>query len=532
MVAIPQITRDRLASSVVGTPEMDTSGQKIGEALAGAGKEIAQAAGEYAINIQQNLDLAESNKLMVAKKAADSDSLEGIKEKFANDPDKMVPAYLEAMKNNQETLAKQVSNPRVGLLFGRGDPGFEGWMVKSAAQYSFQMKIQNDKAAIEAGINDVGNRAENLGASTELYVEKLAGLSPLHSMAGNLVAGAFASAHPASAEEVRQRISPTIANRMFYGMLRNNPVQAVKFTQEPGIQKLFESNPKELDEMHQKAMTRVEGMAKEAKWNSVIQPLLDSPQVMNQIATKQVDWNTIDKFPEGELKQQLQKMALDAYPVENGQQRDQAMSKFFADAADIGMNYKHIPSDKTASDLVKFNTELTKAVNDGFLTQEQYRTMVSKLSIPLRDAMLKLHDPETLKQVKKSGGFLGIFQHEEEPDQVIDKYTGGYNLINKWLQQNGKDQDWGSKSAAVQKYIDNWDAAKPEDRDAQGRPNTIQLLAQRALGIEPGKDSIQTKLGLRRIVSSTPDGMPILEVTKEDQDALNHAKALKAIRGQ
>lgn len=531
MVAIPQITRERLASSVVGTPEMDTSASKIDSSLAGAANEAAQAIGEHAINIQQNLDLAETNKLMVAKKATDVDALEKIKEQYANDPDKIVPAYLDASKNNQDSIMKQVSNPRVGLMVGRGDPGYEGWMVKSAAQFAFQMKVQNDKAAVIGGIDDLGSRAENLGASNEPYVSKLAGLIPLHSMAGNLVAGAFASAHPAAAEEVKQRIGPTIMNRAFYGMLRNNPVQAVQFTKEADVIKAFESNPKELDEMHQKAMQRVEGMAKEAKWNNVIQPLLDSPEIMNQIATKQVDWNTLDKFPEGDLKQQLQKMALDAYPTENGEQRSQAMSKFFADAADIGMNYKKISSDKTASDLVKFNTELTKATNDGFLTQEQYRTMVGKLSIPLRDAMLKLHDPDQLSKVKQNNGILGMFQHKDEPDQVVDKYVGGYNVINNWMKAIGKDQDWEAKSSVVQKYMDNWDAAKPEDRDTQGRPYTPQVLAQKALGISVG-DTLQTPFGPKKITGHTSDGMPKYEVSKEEQDQFNHAKALKAIRGQ
>lgn len=532
MVSIPQISRDRLASSVVGTPALDTSGQKIGESLAGAGKEVASAIGEYAVNVQENHDLAESNHLMVQKKAADASDFEELKETYAGDPDKLLPAYLESMKNNQAKIGEQASNPRVGLMFGRGDPGFEGWMVKTAAQWAFQQKIQVDKARVEAGINGLGDQAEALGSGKEPFIAKMDMMKvALHSQAGNLIAGASASAKPAAAEMVKERLSPTIFSRGFYGMLRDNPVQAVQLTKDPDVQKAFESNSKELDEMQQKAMTRVEGMAKQAKWNNMIQPLMDSPQIMNQIATKEVDWNTLEKFPEGELKQQLQKMALDSYPVENGQQRDQAMSKFFADAADIGMNYKHVPSDKTASDLVKFNTELTKAANDGFLTAEQYRTMVGKLSVPLRDAMLKLHDPDQLAKKKQEGGFMGMFTHDAPPDQAVDNYVGGYNVINKWLAQNGKGEDWEAKSASVQKYIENMDAAKPEDRDSLGRPNNPQILAQKALGIAVG-DTLQTPFGPKKISGHDSEGMPKYEVSKEEQDILSHAKALKALRGK
>lgn len=530
MVQIPMITRDKLASSVVGTPELDTSGQKIGQSMAAMGEQVGQAAGEYAIDRQQQIDLAETNRLAVNYKMGVVNTFEQLKQQYADQPEKVGPLLMQSMQDQLANTQKQASNPRVNLMVGRGDPYFDTHLVMGSQDWALKQRELVDKTAVVNQANQVADKAEQIGSDPNTpYVVKKYSLLPLFSMAGNLTAGAFASAHPDSAAELQTKIGPTIMNRAFYGMLQSNPAQALQFTKEPEVQKAFESNPKELDEMNQKATQRLEGMAKEAKWNQAVQPLIDSPKLISQIASRQVDYNALDAMPEGPLKQQLQKMALDAYPVENGAQRDQAMSKFFADAADIGMNYKHVPSDKTASDLVKFNTELAKAANDGFVTQEQYRTMVSKLSVPLRDSMLKLHDPNQLNEIKKSGRFMGMFQHTEEPDHVVDKYVGGYNVINNWMKAQGKSDDWASKSQAVQKYMEMSDAVKPEDRDPQGRPFTPETVARKAMGIADG-DNIQTPFGLKKITGyDSASGTPKYEISDEEQSRFIMAKVLMKI---
>ena len=526
MPAIPQITRDRLASSVVGVPDMDTSGQKIGAALAESAHQVGQAAGEWAINRQQQLDTAEANRLSVNYKMGVMNTYEQLKQQYADQPEKVGPILMQSMQDHLTAVQDQASNSRVNLLVGRGDPYFDTHIVVGQQGWALQQRENIDKAHIETQGNVIANKAQEVGASDQPYVTKLQDILSLHSMAGNLVAGAFATAHPASAAELQLKMSPTIMTQSFYGMLRTNPAQAFEFTKNPDVIKAFESNPKELDSLHEMAGRRIEGMVKEEKWNQLAKPLIDSPQIISQIASNQVDYNALDKFPEGPLKQQLQKLALDAYPVENGAQRDTAMSKFFADAASIGMNYKHIPSDKTASDLVKFNTELTKARNDGFITQAQYHTMIGKLSVPLRDAMLQLHDPESLAQVKKQTGIMGLFQKQEAPDQVVDKYIGGYGVINKWMKAQGKTDDWGYKSQAVQKYLEMSDATKPEDRDPQGRPFTPELVARRAMGIADG-DNIQTPFGLKKITGyDSASGTPKYEITDEEQSRFILAKVL------
>ena len=83
---IPQVYREKIASSVVGTPGVDTSGQAIGEA-------VAQPAFELAINRQQNLDMAETNRLSLDYKLRAMDTLEKLKTSYAGEPEKVQERY-------------------------------------------------------------------------------------------------------------------------------------------------------------------------------------------------------------------------------------------------------------------------------------------------------------------------------------------------------------------------------------------------------------------------------------------------------
>jgi hypothetical protein len=534
MVQIPQIYRRSLASSVVGTPGVDTSGLQEAQAGEKLGGQAAGTLFNAAIEKRNLMDQAEKNTLSAQAEMNTFKTLEQMKVQYADQPEKVTEMLLPMMKENLEAVQNQASNPRVKLALGVSDPYFNRAMILNQQRWEFSQREALDKNKLingPGGLNDTFNTAEQIGSSDKPYIEKLQDLTTLHSIGGKLVAGAFAAAHPESAAELETRFSPTVMTRAFYGMLRNNPAQANQFLQEPTVQEAFRTNPKELDGLQEIATKRLEGAAKQAQWNQISKPLIDSPQVFDMIAKRDVDWNMIDKFPDGQLKTELQKMALQLYPQENGEQRDQAMAKFFADAADMHIKSGFIPKEKTVSDLVNFNTEITKAFNDGFISPADHRMMLTKLAIPLRDAVLRAHDPEQAEAVKKQGGFFGLFGSKEAPKEAMDKYVGGYNVINNWMKSQGKDQDWQAKTDAIEKYIQLSDQTKAEDRDSQGRPFTPSAIAQKALGIAIG-DSISTKYGLKKITGHDKNGMPIVEISKEEQDDLDRQKVLKAMKGK
>lgn len=526
MASIPQITRDRLASSVVGTPGVDTSGMKIADSLAGAAEHVSQAIGDFAIDRQNNLDVAEQNRLSVNYKMATLNGLEKIKSDYATNPEKSGPAFMQLMKDNLSQTQAQASNPRVSLMVGRGDPYFDTHVIGQQQGWAYKQRNDLNVAAIQTQGNQIADQAENVGRSAPNLISMVEQLKPLASMTGNLLAGTEKTVSPESAAKLKEKMLPTLYSRAFYGSLQDNPARAYALTQHPDVQAAFAPNPKELDAMSQQALKRVEGMAKQEEWKQIITPLVDSPQLIKQISSGQVDWNKIQTFPDGPFKTQMERMALQG-PAVNATEKAEATAKFFADAADIGVQSKYGPSGKTVSDLVKFNTELMSAHNDGLVTPATFQRMLDKLAVPLRDSVLKAKDPETLNQIKKSNGFLGMFSHHEEPDQVVDKYVGGYNTINNWMKSQGQDQDWQKKSDVIKKYMDFSDSIKPEDRDTLGRPWTPQTVARSVMGILEGRDVIDTPIGPKKISGyNDQTGKPTVDFSPAEIEKLNHLKAL------
>lgn len=527
MVNIPQITRDRLASSVVGTPGIDTSSQQTSIALAGAAKDVVEPLANFAIARQQALDTTEANRLFTDYKMNTVNSFEKIKIDYANNPEAAGPAFIETMQDHLAATTKSASNPRVGLLVGRGDPYFDGIMVRQQQQWALAQREGLDKAAIIDQGNNLADTAQNIGADPNTpYVVKKQNLLPLFSAAGNLSAGAFAAAHPASAAELQNRIGPTIMTRAIYGMMQSNPAQAVQFTQEPEVQKAFESNPKELETLHNASIDRLKGLAGQEKWNSIAQPLVDSPDVVRDVANGKVSWADLDQMPQTELVNQLKKMSLETSPKSIGEQQ-QAISDFYSRAHDLGIGIKkgEEKPEVSVAQLVDFQTDLAKAYNGGTISKATYMNMTKQIAAPLIGAVMNAHEPSLMERMKNRIGSW-MTQKPEKPEDIVDKYTAGYGVINKWLEQTGNGQNWRAKTETIQKYLDFSDRIGPNDRDAAGRPYTPQTLAQKVMGIAFG-DTVNTPMGPLVVSGHKSDGTPTFKLTKEQQEQFDHLKAAR-----
>lgn len=530
--SIPQITRERLASSVVGTPGVDTSGQKIGESLASAATDVGTAIGQYAIEKQTQYDQAEANRLVLSNNMAAIDSMETAKKTYADDPEKAGPALMEQLKTNLTATQDQASNPRVALKVGLGNPYFDSKMAFDMQQWSVTQRANLDHAAVENQGNMMGDQMERVIDGNQPLVANLNQFTLAAHNVGTLTAGAYAVSNPVAAETLKIRMLPTLATRATYKLLQDNPAQATAFLENSGVKEVFNANPKEWDELHDTAMKRTEGMAKDAEWHSMLQPLVDSPQIVNQVASGKVDYNAIAALPAGPMRDGLLKMSMQVGSTRNEGEQAQAVAKFAADAADIGAKYKSVGREKSVSDLLKFNTELIQAHNDGLITPETYRTYMNNLALPLRDAVLKAHDPQTLSKINQQGGIIGAVQSwlspKPQPDQVVDKYVGGYNVIQNWAKSQNADDNWSYKAEAIKKYMDVSDSRGPEDRDPLGRPWTPATNARDVMGILEGRDSINTPLGPKKIAGyNDKTSQPTVDFTSEEIKQLNHLKALK-----
>ena len=130
MVAIPQIFRDKIASSVVGTPGVDPSSQEIGQGIGAGATETAGAGFNIAIEKQNLRNEGEYASLMVQHSQNIMSAAEDIKKRYASNPDAMVPALSTAINVSLDSVSKQASNPFVKLMVGKGDPAAQMWAMR------------------------------------------------------------------------------------------------------------------------------------------------------------------------------------------------------------------------------------------------------------------------------------------------------------------------------------------------------------------------------------------------------------------
>jgi len=542
MVQIPQITRDRLASSVVGTPELDTSGQKIGQSMAAMGEQIGQAAGEYAIQRQTLLDQAESNRLIVSKNMADIQAFEQAKNTFASEPEKALPFVQDQMEKNLTSVQQQASNPRVSLMIGANNSYFPSKLGLDVLQWGQLQRVAVDKAHVINQGNQLISQTSDLIDGKKSLTENMSTFTLQAAQAGHISAGAFAAASPASAAQLKMKMLPSLATHSTYKLMQDNPIQAREFLEQPSIKELYKPNPKEWDTLHQHVLQREKDLGIYTQSAEAMKPLIDSPQIVGQIvspdnAANHIDLNAISAMPSGPMRDALYKLALHSHSQLNQGEQAARVVKFADDAKNIGVDIGKVGQDKSVSDLVKFHSELIDAHADGLINKQTFTKFYGNLAIPLRDAVLKAHDSAMLKQVQNPNPVMGFIQNffspHPQPDQVIDKYVGGYDVINNWaktLHQEGNDE---YKAQAIKKYMDVSDSRQPGAVDPLGRPWTPATNARDVMGILEGRDSIQTPIGSRKIAGyNNTTQKPTVDFSPQDQEKLNHLKALqKAMTG-
>lgn len=535
MVAIPQITRDKLASSLVGTPGVDTSGEKIGNSLAEAGAQIGQAVGQFAVERQSNLDQAESNKLMVDYKQSIINLAEGVRRQYQNDPDKGIETFQEGVKNLLPGVQQQASNQRVSLMIGKGDPMFEGRIMAEQANWAYTQKTQNNYKDATNQTITLGQQAGQIGSDINMTVqEKWNKFTQLHDPLGNVINSMKGVQSDETVEKFSRAAQADMATGLVHGMMDTAPWDAKTVLQHPDMKAVLGDR---WEKMNGDAEKAIQGYQKKHEINELFQNTAEANTLMRFAANGKDDqgqpfnYATIDKLRQASGNKPIYDyLENHILAPKSTQEKAEDVVNFYAEANRIGMQYHRVPAETSLHDLISFNDKLTKAWADGTINESTFRSMSEKLSTPLTEGVMKAHDVEKYQQAQKDKGFFGLFASQEAPETRIDKYNGGYDTINKWLSTQGQDKNWAVKAGAIKKYMDLSDSTTAQDRDYYGRPWTSVNLARKAMGVGDG-DTIQTPIGPKTITGyNTGTGKPTVDFSKEEQDRLTHLKQLTALK--
>lgn len=528
MVQIPQITRDKIASSAVGTPGVDTSGQQIGQAVQRTAENVAGEAFQAAIVKRQSMDEIQTNQIMTAAKLKMVGDFEQHKVDFARNPSEGSPVFMKQMQDTMDAAAQSAPNARVKLAVQKGDPFFQGRLMMMQGAWASQQEFKN---TINYGIQAttaLGEKAAEVGANTALSVdEKRQAMLPLVSALGNVTNSIRASRRPDLADEFAIKGMKSLYQGLVQKTINAQPEQTLELLKDPHMKEFFKQ--KELDAFTKGALESATGLKAQANWRQQANDLVSQPDLVHSVVSGKMGWGDIDQAqkndpnPDKPIYGLLKSMATKQYPDESTREQENLKVQLYDEAHQLGVGIKGKTPSGNVKDLLKFSDDLISAKTRGIINNQTFNSMYTKIASPLVGSVLATHDPNWLESLSKMPQSIwNKLAGSAESD--VSKYNKGYAAIDGYLTAQGIDKSsafFKTKSALLDQFFKEADVkiGNPEYHTPDGKLYTAQDVAHDIMGIGIGQ-MIKTPLGMRKINGYKKPGIPTVETTAEDDDLL------------
>lgn len=558
MVAIPQIYRDKIASSAVGTPGVDTSGQQIGESIAQNAGESSQTLFQIPIEKQNLRNEGEYASLMVQHSQNIMAAAEKIKQQDASNPDAMTGHLSQAINDSLDSVSKQASNPFVKLMVQRGDPAAQMWAMRQINQDAFEQGYKNTVAHAATTIDGLSQKASQIGNDLNQSPDDMVkSLAPLVHTIGQLHTSIATSAHADLADEATNKGMMSVMKGLLDSTMQSQPVKAAQLLQNPEVTKYF--TPDEIKKYQGDANNAINEFPKRMMTQQIQQDLSIHPQWVTAAMTGQMTYAQIDRQQrmdtEGLHKNTynyLKDIVLGAGRETDIKDAAAQKSQIIDDASKLGFRMKDDPTDlaETASDkkaqmssnvrdLYKLQDEILDGQRRGVLSKDEANTLYGKLYVPLVAATMKNHDPNAFEKMGQD--MQSFWSGKSDYPSKVNDFNGAYHVIENYLSLSGGQkmiQDFGgkyeAKSQIYQNYFKALDDTKGKNMSNSNQPWTPRDVAYSVLGTQAdGKNTFDFgPLGRRVITGHDADGNPLFHSTKEDDEKLANARNLKALLKQ
>jgi len=521
LVAIPQITRERLASSAVGTPGVDTSAASISESIGRAAQSIYEPIAQMAIEKQQALDAAEANRLAANYKIAATDAFEQHKEAYAMDPVNKTDQLDSVLNDQLEGTLSQASNSRVKDLVGRMAQSERASSLSSEIVWAHNRKVGIEQEGIISTTNELANRGNAIGADSTLsFEEKNKRIADLFSSAGNVLESAkHLKFSPEKLAELEQKVPKSILSGVVYGMIDNSPAEAVAYLEHPDVKEMF--TQEELKTFKSNAMASLKNFNETVQWKQTASSMVQAPELTNGVISGQVKWSELDRMPQTPLIKTLKDIALNSSPAAQMEVAQEKL-KLIDDFQQLGIDGKHLTAKAAATQVIDFSHKLAQAYQRGVINRETFDQYNKDLASPLVSAVLDQHDPNMFEKV---GSMImhpvASFKNFINPaaKQKLERYQTGFNEINQYLKSQGGEDNFDQRLQYYQKFLDVASKADMQAKDFQGKPFTGARIAQAILNIGEGQ-LVDTPVGKKKVIGYAGPGNPILDTTDEEDQLM------------
>lgn len=553
MVAIPQVFRDKIASSVVGTAGVDPSAQAIGQGISGGANEVATAGFNIATEKQNLRNEGEYASLMVQHSQNIMAATENIKQQYSANPDGMVPALSKAIDDSLNSVSQKASNPFVKLMVQRGDPAAQGWALRQTNEYAFKQGYKNTLAHASSTLNDLTNQSQKIGSDLDMSPEDMVkNMSPLAHVMGQLHTSIANSAHSDLADEVSNKGMMSIMKGLLDKTIETQPVKTAALLQNPEVTKYF--TPDQIKKYQTDTDAAIKEFPKKMMTQQIQNDLSTQPGYVNNVMQGKMGYADIDRLQRMDQSglhdstyNYLKDIALGTGPGAN-KDKQELKAQFVDEAARLGFKMKGDPSDLTrldveadkkaimsanVKDLYKLQDDLLDARRRNIISTEEFNQYYNKLYTPLVAATMKNHDPSWWDKLVHDPHNPN-YGKNEMPGQV-DDFKGAYHVIENFLSfagVKGAQSSFSGKAAIYDQYFKAIDKNKGQMMPNTNNPWTPRETAYSVLGIGTGMVYNFPGFGNRVISGHDEDGTPTFNSTKEDDERLANMKNLKALQKQ
>jgi len=432
MATIPQISRDRLASSLVGTPGFNSSGQNIGQSVAKFGSQVADVAFQALSERKQILDQTEALKQASDYEIETYKVFEEHQKQYADDPTDKTQVLQDQLKQNLDTRLSNISSPAVKQAVTRA-----GYEVMGNTTLK-QMAWAHDQEAVKAFNNvtqTINNRAEELN-----YAGQSGDLGKLDEIMRSMPVIMSSSKGILSAEQqakLRDLAPKSWANAFILGAMDTNPALAYNLikkgtfdnyvTEEGDTVSLL--SPEEKQRYVDMASHRVAKVSETAQMNHLTGIMAGHNELMDKYLNSPDGLTAADvnAIRDPKSRAVFQELYSQAHPM-SVQQKYDTYGELWSNFYNLKVDSKKQTAKASLEKLADFQRSVIKARANNIITDEQAETFFKATTPPLN---------------KKADD---AFKRQQ------NSFQEGYQVIDSWLKSAGRDKDVTVKGELMNKF--------------------------------------------------------------------------------
>lgn len=517
MVSIPKYNREQLASSVVGTPGVDTSAANIFNSVADTADTFSKIAADAAAERKSRIDKAEALKL------ASDYEIESYKI-FEQHTKENAAAPTESTKVLRERLETRMSEISQGIT----SPGVKDYFTSSAINtveknvfrgFDWE-KTQEAANAQSNAMKTIENRADEANfagrdGDFNKFAELMAGVPAITEVTKGIL----------SAEKQREMESlapKAIVTDYIYGALDANPALIAKQIKDGSLDYFVDAegntqrllSPEDKKKYLDIAKERVVKLSDEAEANFLIETMAEQDRLAELASKKALTQADIESIPDKDAQAVFQKLYQKSNPMSDVQKSQIAQklnTEFFE------MTKRFVTDKQPIEDKVKLRHLLNfrNRVYENFdaLSTDQQNQFIKKL-LPAID-----------KQLSKKAHWFS---------SELGDYGKGFNEINAWVDkiptgsrigdvEVGEQTRNSLKNSVFTAYVEQYDSTKGS-KNQFGKPRTYRDVLKQIQDQYLGSYESQFPVGsahilpngeLGRVVGYDPDtNKPQFEVDR------------------